>query len=124
MLNGAGTMKGGCGYDEGEMGEPGYRAILLAQPANELAGEERRRRLVGAVDGWRAGDFQRLPVGRPVDAWRTGAGIDAAQRQPGQPLLLVLRQELSNGEAGQNALVASQDRVVRRVALGVGADIL
>ncbi len=42
--------------DEGEMREPGRALLLLAKPADEFAGQERRRRLVRGIDRRRVGD--------------------------------------------------------------------
>ena len=54
---GFGHDEGRMRADEGDMREPGVTPVLLAQPADELAGQKGRRRLVAGIDGRRSRDL-------------------------------------------------------------------
>ena len=98
------------------------RRLLLAEPADEFAGEERRLRFVLAI-----GRSPSVHLGQVA-----GGLVDAAVRrlrmaavaQPGQPLPFMFRQELARRKAGKHALVAGEMRVaggkVARVRCGIG----
>src|SRR5689334_10778138 len=96
------------------MREPRRSALLLAEPADELAGKEGRRGLVLRVDGRRPGYGVDRFASRTVNVWIASTGIDALGLQPGQPRLLMLRQELAHAEPGQDALIACQPGVAGR----------
>jgi len=78
---------------------------LLAEPADELAGQKRGRRLVFRIDRWRVRhvDFG-LAFGGTMDVGTAGTGLDALSAQPGQPLLLMFgqgdRKSVGEGEWG------------------------
>ena len=100
--------------DKGKMREPRCAALLLAQPADEFAGQESRRRLVAGVDRRRVADAIVVPAYRSVDVGKTRAGIDAALGKPGQPGALVFGKQPAHAEARQHAFVAGEPRIARR----------
>src|SRR3569833_4120966 len=101
---------------EAQMREP--RRLLLAEPADELAGEERRLRLVLAVAGRRAGDL--AGIAHRQMRQRAIGEIDSLAAQPAQPGLFVLGQAHAHVEPGQHALIGPKPRISRLQHRGIG----
>ena len=118
VLYGAGTTKGGCGRMNETWANHG-RSVLLAEPADELAGEVGGLGLVFGVGGRRVGDF----AGSGADGQVGVIEIEALLAQPGEPGAFVLGELHACGEAGEDALVGGVVGIVGRLAGGVERDV-